>query len=107
RRLFIAGSIGTAATLAACSATTSQGASSGGASSVSSAQALEPTKDWFIPSSKRPPENVLGAYAGQGSVLPGETIDLHVSTVEPNYRTEVFRVGDYNGLGGGRLGSQG
>lgn len=107
RRLFIAGSIGTAATLAACSATTGQGSTTSGASSISQATDYEPTKAWFIPTAKRPPENVLGAYASQGSVLSGEAIDLHVSTVEPNYRTEVFRIGDYDGKGGGRVGVQG
>lgn len=106
RRLFIAGSIGTAATLAACSATTGQ-SSTGATASDAPAQSLEPTKDWFLPSSKRPPESVLGAYASQGSVRPGDVIDLHVSTVESNYRTEVFRVGHYQGKGGGRLGAQG
>lgn len=106
RRLFIAGTIGTAATLAACSATT--GSASDPSSATGGAQSsLEPTDRWKIKNKHRAPEKLLEAYAGQLSVLPGDVIDLHVSTSESNFTTEVFRIGYYDGLGGAVVGNQG
>lgn len=109
RRLFIAGSVGTAATLAACSATTGQegGSASQVANGTANGASLEPTDRWSIANKRRAPENLLEAYAGQSSVLPGEIVDLHVSTAASNYTTEAFRIGYYENEGGARVGKQG
>jgi hypothetical protein len=56
------------------------------------------TTAWYVP--QAPPPAVEG-YVSELSVLPGQTLRLHVST-EPaaRYRVEVYRLGWYGGLGG-------
>jgi hypothetical protein len=52
---------------------------------------------WLQPA--YPPTSVEG-YASEVSVLPGEAVHLHVSTVEGyRYRVEIYRLGWYGGLG--------
>jgi hypothetical protein len=52
---------------------------------------------WIQPA--YPPTSVEG-YASETSVLPGEDVHFHVSTVEGDrYRIEVYRLGWYGGLG--------
>ena len=58
---------------------------------------LPGTATWTLtnPATKREIEG----YASATSVLPGESIALHVSTSSPAFRVEVFRMGWYDGLG--------
>lgn len=42
----------------------------------------------------------IEGYASLTSVAPGETIRLYVSTSDPTYSLEIFRMGYYGGLGG-------
>ena len=42
------------------------------------------------------PDEVMG-YAGRSSVLPGQPVDLYVSTTSREFRVVAFRVGWYNG----------
>jgi len=42
------------------------------------------------------PDAVMG-YAGQASVLPGEPIDLYVSTTSREFEVKAFRIGWYGG----------
>jgi hypothetical protein len=54
-------------------------------------------ESWLPPAV--PPTNIEG-YASELSVLPGETVHFHVSTVGgERYRVEVYRLGWYGGLG--------
>jgi N,N-dimethylformamidase beta subunit-like protein len=56
-----------------------------------------PVGTWLQPAV--PPTNVEG-YTSEVSVLPGETVHLHVSTEDrEQYRIEVYRVGWYGGNG--------
>ncbi len=43
---------------------------------------------------------LTGAYAGQSSIYPGQSVDLFVSTTSDSWRVEVYRVGFYAGKGG-------
>ncbi len=42
------------------------------------------------------PDEVMG-YAGQSSVLPGQPVDLYVSTTAREFKVVAFRIGWYNG----------
>ena len=42
------------------------------------------------------PLHAIGGYAGQASVLPGEPIDLYVSTTAREFTVKAFRMGWYN-----------
>ncbi len=42
------------------------------------------------------PDAIIG-YAGQASVLPGEPVDLYVSTTAREFKVQAFRVGWYGG----------
>jgi hypothetical protein len=42
------------------------------------------------------PDEVMG-YAGQSSVLPGQPVDLYVSTTSREFKVAAFRIGWYNG----------
>jgi len=42
------------------------------------------------------PDAIMG-YAGQASVLPGETITLYASTTSRSFRVSAFRMGWYHG----------
>jgi hypothetical protein len=47
------------------------------------------------------PQHALEGYASEVSLLPGESLHLHVSSaVGLHYRVEVYRVGWYGGTGG-------
>jgi hypothetical protein len=68
---------------------------------IENAQAGAEPATWLQPAV--PPTSVEG-YASEFSVLPGEQVHLHVSTVEGDrYRVEVYRLGWYGGLGARRL----
>ena len=45
------------------------------------------------------PPTVIEGYSSEVSVLPGQTVHLHVSTAGDRYRVEVYRLGWYGGLG--------
>lgn len=50
------------------------------------------------------PPGILDGYAGQVSVAPGDTLELHVSAASGiRYRVEVYRLGWYGGAGGRRV----
>jgi len=51
--------------------------------------------DWGI-SHLGAPDEVMG-YAGQSSVLPGQPVDLYVSTTAREFKVVAFRVGWYSG----------
>ena len=51
--------------------------------------------DWWI-SDLGPPNAIMG-YAGQSSVLPGEPVDLYVSTTSREFQVNAFRIGWYGG----------
>ena len=56
------------------------------------------TEDWHGPVVHG---RAAEAYASEMSVLPGGSLDLHVSTAPAaHYRIEVYRLGWYGGLGG-------
>lgn len=59
------------------------------------------TTDWQL---TRPAQNrEIEGYASAVSVAPGESISLFVSTGEPSYTLEIYRMGWYDGLGGRRM----
>jgi hypothetical protein len=43
------------------------------------------------------PQDAIQGYTGQASVLPGEPIDLYVSTTSREFRATAFRMGWYGG----------
>jgi hypothetical protein len=49
--------------------------------------------DWRI--RNQGPVHAIGGYAGQASVLPGEPIDLYVSTTAREFTVKAFRMGWY------------
>src|ERR1700729_2901404 len=52
-------------------------------------------RDWWIRDQGAPDE--IAGYAGQASVLPGQPVDLYVSTTAREFTVRAFRVGWYNG----------
>lgn len=68
--------------------------------------ANEPAHDWLqsSPLLSEPPgvaftQPVINGYAGQTSINRGEAITLHVSTLQPRYTIEIYRMGYYGGTG--------
>jgi hypothetical protein len=60
--------------------------------------ALPGSSGWHFPPA---PEHAIEGYSSQVSVLPGDSVDLHVSTSPAaRYRVEVYRLGWYGGIGG-------
>jgi hypothetical protein len=57
--------------------------------------ALPGDPDWWITSQGAPGE--ITGYAGQASVLPGQPVDLYVSTTAREFTVRAFRVGWYGG----------
>ena len=50
------------------------------------------------------PRHALEGYASEVSVAPGDSLHLHVSSVQRlRYRVQVFRIGWYGGTGGRRM----
>jgi len=47
----------------------------------------------------------ISGYAGVTSVAQGESIDLHVSTMDTSYDLQIYRMGWYGGLGGRLMGT--
>ena len=45
------------------------------------------------------PPTAIEGYASEVSVLPGQTVHLHVSTAGDRYRVEIYRLGFYGGSG--------
>jgi hypothetical protein len=67
------------------------------ANPVQDENALPGATDWARPLA---PSTEIEGYAGQDSVAPGDTVDLHVrSGPVTRYRVEVYRLGWYGGLG--------
>jgi len=63
--------------------------------------ALPGSPDWRLP---RAPAGAVEGYASEVSVLPGQELDLHVSTNPPaRYRVQVYRIGWYAGAGARRV----
>jgi hypothetical protein len=73
------------------------GGSAGAANPVQTENALPGTTEWHFAA---PQGASIEAYASEVSVLPGETLHLHVSTSPAElYHIHVFRLGWYGGLG--------
>jgi hypothetical protein len=51
--------------------------------------------DWWISDLGAP--NAIMGYAGQSSVLPGQPVDLYVSTTSREFQVSAFRMGWYGG----------
>ncbi len=63
--------------------------------------ALPGTAGWRLP---RATPGAIDGYASRISVLPGDELDLHVSTTPTaRYRVEVYRIGWYAGSGARRV----
>ncbi len=59
--------------------------------------ALPGTPNWRLP---RAAKGAIEGYASQIDVLPGNELDLHVSTAPAtSYRVEIYRIGWYRGSG--------
>src|SRR5262245_37548414 len=64
---------------------------------VENAQAGTSSTQWLPP--HFPPTRIQG-YASETSVLPGESVRLHVATAAGDrYRIELYRLGWYGGAG--------
>ena len=53
------------------------------------------TEDWRM--SRPAPDGALDAYTTAVSGMPGEPLEVKVSTMAPSYRLEVYRLGAYDG----------
>lgn len=82
---------------------TSSVVSNPGLSSENPANVGKGTKAWFIKSGKRAASSLLEAYSPLSSALPGDAVPIHTSTTADEWTLEVFRIGDYEGLGGVRI----
>ena len=72
------------------------------ANPIQAENGLPGTTAWYV--TQAPPLSIEG-YTSQTSLLPGETLRLHVSTSPAaRYRVEVYRVGWYGGAGGRLVG---
>src|SRR3954462_7320297 len=56
---------------------------------------LSGTPDW--PLHDPGPEHAIEGFADHVSVLPGQPVQLHVSTTAPGWTVTAFRFGDYTG----------
>jgi hypothetical protein len=92
-----------AAAIAVDKLATSDGATAGKAAGHRSAASPRPVAEnsrpgdpgWQV-THRGTPEAMLG-YAGQASVLPGETITLYASTTARSFRVRAYRMGWYGG----------
>jgi hypothetical protein len=64
--------------------------------SVVAENSLPGDKHWWI-KNLASNDNTIGGFTGQASVLPGETIDLYVSTEAREFKATAFRMGWYGG----------
>jgi hypothetical protein len=105
RRKFI-GTAAAAAAVPAAAAACSSSASSPGAKNAAANKAagrsrlvaendLPGDRDWWI-RKLGAPDAIMG-YAGQASVLPGQQVQLYVSTTSREFRVRAFRMGWYRG----------
>jgi hypothetical protein len=62
---------------------------------IAGENSLPGTSDWWI-SNLGAPDEIVG-YAGQASVLPGEQVELYVSTTAREFQVRAFRIGWYAG----------
>jgi hypothetical protein len=62
---------------------------------IAGENSLPGTRSWWI-SNLGAPDEILG-YAGQASVLPGQPVDLYVSTTAREFAVNAFRIGWYGG----------
>jgi len=70
----------------------------GPSNAIVAENALPGTSAWKM---RRVPQHVLEGYASEVSVLPGQTLHLHVSSsLDLTYRVLVYRIGWYGGTGG-------
>jgi hypothetical protein len=70
----------------------------GRANPVQIENALPGTAAWRLPQA---PGRAIEGYASEVSAVPGDVVDLHVSTVPAaRYRIDVYREGWYGGVGG-------
>ena len=70
-------------------------ATKGAANPIQRENALPGSPNWRLP---RAVPGEIDGYASEVSLLPGDRLDLHVSTAQ-RYRVEVYRVGWYAGAG--------
>ncbi len=68
---------------------------SGTSRTIAGENSLPGTNSWWI-SNLGAPDEILG-YAGQASVLPGEQVELYVSTTAREFGVKAFRIGWYGG----------
>lgn len=61
------------------------------------------TSDWEIADGRYAAAQEIEGYASATSVNRGESISLYVSTIDPEYTIEVFRMGWYGGRGARRV----
>lgn len=99
RRGFLATSA-TVATVAGLSACSSSLVGTSGPIAETAGSDITPTRAWWIRGKQRAATDVVEAYAGKNSVLPGEALPIHVSTAADQFNVEVFRIGHYDGQGG-------
>src|ERR1700729_4514696 len=71
------------------------GSGSGAAPRPVPENSLPGDPDWWISDLGAP--NAIMGYAGQSSVLPGEPVDLYVSTTSREFQVTAFRIGWYGG----------
>jgi hypothetical protein len=88
------------AVVAACDQSGGKGTAAGQAQGAAAARpvpenSLPGDPNWGI-SNVGAPDEVMG-YAGHSSVLPGQPVDLYVSTTSREFKVVAFRVGWYNG----------
>ncbi len=93
--------VGGVAVVSACS--TPSIVSDPGLSTENPANEGKGTKAWYIRGGVRASASLLEAYSPMSSALPGDAVPVHVSTSANEWTLEVFRIGDYEGLGGARM----
>ena len=93
--------VGGAAVVSGCATTSVE--SNPGLSVDNPANGGQGTKAWYIRGAKRAPSSLIESYSPMSSALPGEPITVHTSTSADEWNLEVFRIGDYEGLGGVRI----
>ena len=102
RRAFLAATAVTGvAGVAGCATSSNAGSSS------ASSTGYQPTNKWHIPSKQLAKASLIDAYAGSTSVLPGQPVSLYVSSAADSWTLDVYRIGNYAGLGGAKIASAG
>lgn len=99
RRSFI-GAIAGVAALGACSVTSRVAQPEAMLGGPVSELGLEPTRAWYVSANRWAPTSLIAGFPTRHSILPGEPLQLCVSTSADSWNARAFRIGDYNGEGG-------